>query len=397
MKQFLLFLFSCCFFFACSKDVVLSDEFFPDDAFRNALGYYFSLSEGDKVPEDILSGVTYLELSGLNIKDLKGVEFFTGLRELYCANNFLTELDLSKNVSLVTVELYGNGLTSLDMSHIPSLQELGCSFNQLTSIDVSRNPELRVLLCNANPLESIDVTQNPLLYKLGVKDCRLKELDVTHNPKLKDLYCSRNKFQELDLTNNPELDNLVYEVPYFGSLKIIRPEGKPDLGKGRTSSWNDSLGNYFVSDFEKAMEKKHRALVGDNKESVFKKVPFDSLDFEKAMGIMEESLEDMKFVHINSFSDTSSFAAFERKWESYPEVVFIPDIHDSLTVSQRIRYYQDQIAFFDESIRIFRQMKRLGIADEEEEEEDLLDISSQIREKLQEELEKMENRNEVME
>lgn len=88
-----------------------------------------------------------------NISSLKGIEYFTALKELYCCYNQLTSLDVSKNTALKTLECSNNQLTSLDVSKNIVMERLYCSGNQLTSLDVSKNMALTHLSCHLNQIK----------------------------------------------------------------------------------------------------------------------------------------------------------------------------------------------------------------------------------------------------
>ena len=67
-------------------------------------------SDGDgQIETEKMSGLTSLDLSGMNVKSLDGVlENMPALTSLDCSNNDLTSLDLSKNEKLTSVNLTGN-------------------------------------------------------------------------------------------------------------------------------------------------------------------------------------------------------------------------------------------------------------------------------------------------
>ena len=145
-------LFILCFAVLCScssdeseVEICKIDETtFPDANFRNwVLGR-------DYGKDGILTNAEMAEIKKLNIpllsiQSLKGIEYFTALTYLPCANNNLTTLDLSCNVNLT---------------------ELSCSQNKLTSINLSKNTKLEALWCVNNKLTSLDLTNNPALTNL---------------------------------------------------------------------------------------------------------------------------------------------------------------------------------------------------------------------------------------
>lgn len=172
----------------------IDEENFPDENFREYLkdidedgDGYFKRNEMDNV--------TSIDVSSKNIKNLDGINYFTNLTSLKCANNQLTELKISGFSKLQILDVSGNR----------NLQELICSNNQLTTLDLGGNLNLRTLWCNLNQLTSIDVSQNPELVQLLCGNNQLKELDINNNKKLNILECKENKLTSLDLTNNLDL------------------------------------------------------------------------------------------------------------------------------------------------------------------------------------------------
>ena len=59
------------------------------------------------------------------------------MEQLWCSSNQLTDLDVSKNTSLIYLYCHKNQLTSLDVSHNSSLESLECNSNQMTCIKVN--------------------------------------------------------------------------------------------------------------------------------------------------------------------------------------------------------------------------------------------------------------------
>lgn len=78
----------------------------PDKNFERALINY-GIDSDKKINGQILKRdalkVTFLDLSNKKIKSLKGIEAFTSLVYLDCEKNHLTNIDLSKNISLNTL------------------------------------------------------------------------------------------------------------------------------------------------------------------------------------------------------------------------------------------------------------------------------------------------------
>ena len=162
-------------------------------------------------PENLkaIRAVKELDISNMELTDLSGSEWFTGLEDLGCTGNYLTELDVSKNTKLQNLYCYKNQLRSLDLSQNTALEELYCHENQLGLLDLSHNTALIELYCYNNQLRSLDLLQNTALTKLSCYNNQLTELDISHNQELEILNCgyqktSNGETQELTLTLTEE-------------------------------------------------------------------------------------------------------------------------------------------------------------------------------------------------
>ncbi len=146
-------------------DVEINETNFLDENFRN---YLLEQDYGSdrKLTDAEIARVTSISVPSMNIRSLKGIEYFTALTELWCFDNQLTSLDVSKNTALKGLYCNSNQLTSLDVSKNTALHILGCAYNLLSSLDVSKNTRLVWLWCSDNQLTSLDVSKNSALEYL---------------------------------------------------------------------------------------------------------------------------------------------------------------------------------------------------------------------------------------
>ena len=134
--------------------IYLDPDIFPDPYFRHYLWTEVDSDPDGWLSESDVARVITFDLSNKKIKWLDGIEYFPNLMLLYCQNNQLTSLDLSKNTELIQVFCYDNQLTSLDVSGNTKLEMLICNNNQLTSLHVSsKNKVLKNVQCQVNRLD----------------------------------------------------------------------------------------------------------------------------------------------------------------------------------------------------------------------------------------------------
>ena len=177
---------------------------FPDEAFWSYLLKYVDKNRNGTLSQEERYAVETINVNYMNIRSLKGIEFFPNLTELYCVVNQLTELDMSQNKELQTLDCVVNQLTELDVSQNKKLKKLQCSANQLTELDVRSNTALERLSCKENQLTELDVSNNTALMKLYCGKNQLTELDLSQNSKLIDLDCGNNQLTSLNVDSCAE-------------------------------------------------------------------------------------------------------------------------------------------------------------------------------------------------
>ena len=180
MKKILLFI----FFFPV---IILAQKtYIPDDAFEQVL---INLEVDDFFDDSVYTSaidtLTVLYINNSGITDLKGIEDFVSLTDLFC---------------------YNNNLTSLDLRFNPNLIELNCNNNQLTSLDVRNG--------NNSALWYFTAINNPNLYCIAVDDI----FTPAQNYWLKDSFCTfSDNCGYLSLVNDLNTNrNIIKVIDIFG-------------------------------------------------------------------------------------------------------------------------------------------------------------------------------------
>ena len=153
-----------------NDDININDAF-PDKNFRDYVRR-FDTDRNGNLSKVELDNVKKISINNQSISSLRGIEYFTNLTDLYCYENKLTSLDVSKNTKLEYFDCSYNKLTSLDVDKNINLKTLVCYENELTRLDVSKNTKLETLNCKMNPLTSLKLVRKEAAtsstYRIGL-------------------------------------------------------------------------------------------------------------------------------------------------------------------------------------------------------------------------------------
>ena len=218
-----------------SAGVAIDNNNFPDANFRTIVEGFDNNKDGSLSDTEI-AAVKKINCFRKRITNLKGIEYFTSLNNLWCAENKLTALDVSKNTALTDLYCSSNQLTTLDVSKNTALTDLDCGRNQLTTLDVSKNTALTYLSCGYNQLTTLDVSKNTALTYLSCRNNQLTTLDVSKNTALTKLSCDNNQLTSLDVSNTDMDDLNCYDNIY----QIV-------IGNDRTFDLSTLPGNFDVT------------------------------------------------------------------------------------------------------------------------------------------------------
>ncbi len=140
------------------ESVPIDEAHFPDSAFRARLIGHFDWAADSVLTKTEAKWVRSLDFSDRDIKNLKGIEYFTNLIDLRFSGKNLEEVDLSKNTELVFLKIENTKLSSIDLSNNLKLNYFSLKYNLLNAIDLSKNTELGEFYLNGNQLTSLDLT-----------------------------------------------------------------------------------------------------------------------------------------------------------------------------------------------------------------------------------------------
>ena len=204
--------------------VKIDKKHFPDDKFRAIISSRDYDKDGNgTLSEEEIFYIRNVDCEKSGVKSVKGIEYFPELVGLWCKDNKITSIDISKNVELTGIWCSGNPLTELDMSHNPELLWVYCFDCKIKELDFSNNPKMAFIECNTNPIKKLDVTCTPLLEHLTCGTCELTELDLSNCPILAHLDAFQNQITQLDVTCCPKMKRLdIWNNRGLGSVDVSK-------------------------------------------------------------------------------------------------------------------------------------------------------------------------------
>ena len=210
------------------------DERFPDPGFYAALLVYDTDADGVLSKTEIAQ-VKDVRCADRGIQSLEGIQYLTALEKLFCEDNALTALDLSKNTRLQELKCCRNALTSLDLSKNTALEYVDCYDNQLTSLVLGKNTKLIWVDCSGNKLSSLDLSKNTALHELICGENRFDALDLSKNKALINFYCSQGRLSSVNFSGCTKLEEVSIEEAHLEKIDLSGCAALKSLQVG----WND--------------------------------------------------------------------------------------------------------------------------------------------------------------
>lgn len=214
---------------------------FEDLLFKQKMVAVYDLNGDNEVDKTEALNIKFINVSGMQIRSLKGIENFPNLEILDCSRNMLFSIDVSKNTKLKKLKCVWAYLQKLDLTNNPMLTELQCAGNIIKTLNLSNNKELKSLRCGTNELKSLDTSNNKKLETIWCDKNQLTTLDVSQNTQLKDLNFEKNLLTSLNIKNNtshstrgletynnPELINICADFHEVESIKV-KSHNNPNL------------------------------------------------------------------------------------------------------------------------------------------------------------------------
>lgn len=197
------------------------ETLFVDKALQTYMKENVDLNKDGRLSTAEIGAIRGLDLSGLSIQNMDGIENFANLEVLQCSDNEIAKLDLSQNKKLIRLYCNNNKLVVLNISSNLELQIINCSDNMLGELDVENCGFLKELYCRNNLINKLNIAY---ASNLTILDCggnkSLEELNTEGNGALKEVYCDGSIIQSLSFRNNQNLEKLNCEDNRLQSIDL---------------------------------------------------------------------------------------------------------------------------------------------------------------------------------
>ena len=266
----------CAFFLLSASayaSVAVTSSNFPDSIFRKYVSENFDSDSDGVLSDSEIASVKAVDVHGMGISRLNGIENFTALEDLKFTNNNVANIDLSKNTALVSLDCRDNpSLIRLDVSNCPSLRRLRLASNNtaLTTLNISNTAirslsdlyylyELRKFFArncsnlasvsiSSYVLDTLDVSGCTALQTLYCDDNYLNTLDLSDCTALQRLSCQNNHLAVLDLSNNTAITSITCSPQKLTDKPIAFDSGEYPFKFAFSSIMPESLISRVVQD-----------------------------------------------------------------------------------------------------------------------------------------------------
>jgi len=162
--------------------------------------------------------VSDLRCHSMGIKNVNGLENFSGLTSLSLHNNDIDTLDPSHWPRLQVLNVAKNKLQRLEVKNLTQLEQLYVFSNSLNTLLLENLPQLEQFKANSNGMLTFQSQQLPLLSKVYLFDNELEAMDIYQLPSLK----------YMDVRQNPMPDELYEEMDRLKGVTVLHDGNEED-------------------------------------------------------------------------------------------------------------------------------------------------------------------------
>ena len=196
----------------------------PDEVFKGYLVENFDSNGDGEVSKREAAAVQTIDVNGMNINSLAGIDYFINLKSLNCSKTQVQQLDLSELPNLTSLDCSNTKICQINLNELINLTILDCHNTQIANLNVldlsnletldCSNTQIQTLCCSGlSCLTTLNIGNCKLLTYLDCSNCALSSLDLSSNIALTHLnVCNNTEISTLNIQYNTALTNVrLYE------------------------------------------------------------------------------------------------------------------------------------------------------------------------------------------
>ena len=190
----------------------------PDSTFKSYLinNPFININSDEEIQlDEALTFNGFIDINGIGISNLSGIEYFHSLTALRCQNNSLTFLDLSSNSALKTLDCENNMIVFLKLPEISHLTYLNFNNNDLTEIDFISSTQLVYLFGRNNELVHINISTCPNITSFSFGSNNLSSANISNENNM--------NFEHFNLGDNTDLICIQVDNTLWSETNWVTP------------------------------------------------------------------------------------------------------------------------------------------------------------------------------
>lgn len=180
MKKIIIVLSAIAAVCSCSTDATRTNDVvskIKDPVFKAYCIAKADLNGDKRISMEEAASVDVMDISGLNVSRLDGIEYFSGLKTLDCSGTKVSKICLNSNTIQVLMCHDNPSLIKLDLAKAPALEFIFASKTSLKSLDLAAQNGLYRLWVDSTPLTKLNVVECDRINNLNLFNCKdLKEV-----------------------------------------------------------------------------------------------------------------------------------------------------------------------------------------------------------------------------
>ena len=180
----------------------------PDEVFKGYLVENFDSNGDGEVSKSEAVTVQTIDVNGMNITSLAGIDYFVNLKSLNCSKTQVQHIDLSELPNLTSLDCSNTKVQYIDLSELPNLTSLDCSNSPIVNLNVSYLAKLCTFDCSNTQVQQLNLSELTNLTSLDCSNTKICQLNLNELINLTILDCHNTQIANLNVSDLSNLETL---------------------------------------------------------------------------------------------------------------------------------------------------------------------------------------------